>query len=35
LEPFAPSEYTISAPYMRSNWVRSSVTLSGITTFSG
>ena len=35
LEPLAPSEYTMSAPYILSSWVRSGVTLSGITTFSG
>ena len=35
LEPCSPGEYTISAPYIFSSWVRSSVTLSGMTTFSG
>jgi hypothetical protein len=35
LDPFEPSEYTMSAPYMRSNSVRSRVTFSGITTLIG
>ena len=32
--PFAPSEYTISAPNSRSRPIRSSLALSGITTVS-
>ena len=31
---YSPGEETISAPYICSSWVRSGVTLSGITTFS-
>ena len=32
---YSPGEYSISAPYIRSSWVRSAVTLSGMTTLSG
>ena len=34
-DPFEPSEYTISAPCMRSSSVRSDVTFSGITAVNG
>ena len=35
LDPLEPSEYTMSAPYMRSKSVRSRVTFSGMTTLIG
>jgi hypothetical protein len=34
-DPCSPGELTISAPYIWSSCVRSAVTLSGMTTFSG